>query len=158
MTTIFTIFIIIIIIIVHMYTHNSPPTHPHPHTLLPHMPRVVRKVPELLDEFTSRASSLLNDRHHGVLLTGVTLMIEICDMFPDVITEYRQHVPLLCKILKSLLMSGYAPEHDVGGLTDPFLQVKVCGMVAGGVVYMLGMVGLATAAHAHGCIMFAYNN
>ncbi len=102
-------------------TPTHPPTHPHPT-----ITRVVRKVPELLDEFTSRAASLLNDRHHGVLLTGVTLMIEICEMFPDVIAEYRQHVPLLCKILKSLLMSGYAPEHDVGGLTDPFLQVKVC--------------------------------
>jgi hypothetical protein len=34
-------------------------------------------------------------------------------------------VPQLCKILRSLLMSGFAPEHDVGGITDPFLQVKV---------------------------------
>ena len=37
----------------------------------------------------------------------------------------RRHVPQLCKILRSLLMAGYAPEHDVGGITDPFLQVKV---------------------------------
>lgn len=34
-------------------------------------------------------------------------------------------MPQLCKILRSLLMSGFAPEHDVGGITDPFLQVKV---------------------------------
>ena len=32
---------------------------------------------------------------------------------------------MLCKILRSLLMSGFMPEHDVGGITDPFLQVKV---------------------------------
>ncbi len=38
----------------------------------------------------------------------------------------RAQVPQLCKILRSLLMSGFAPEHDVGGITDPFLQVKVC--------------------------------
>ena len=37
----------------------------------------------------------------------------------------RRHVPQLCKILRSLLMAGYAPEHDVGGIADPFLQVKV---------------------------------
>lgn len=111
--------------------------------------RVVRKVPELLDEFTSRAASLLDDRHHGVLLTGVTLMIEICDMFPEVVADYRQHVPLLCKILKSLLMSGYAPEHDVGGITDPFLQVKVRqGMRHAATLPYLVPQGAAVAAAA----------
>ena len=36
-------------------------------------------------------------------------------------------VPLLCKILRSLLVNTYSEqthEHDVGGVTDPFLQVK----------------------------------
>lgn len=87
--------------------------------------RVLRKVPEAIESFTDRAASLLNDRHHGVLLAGVTLMLEICDLSPDTVAAYRKHVPLLCKILRSLLMSGFAPEHDVGGITDPFLQVKV---------------------------------
>jgi hypothetical protein len=41
-----------------------------------------------------------------------------------------RHVPQLCKILRSLLMAGYAPEHDVGGITDPFLQVKVSGNIS----------------------------
>ena len=34
-------------------------------------------------------------------------------------------VPALCKVQRGLLLSGFAPEHDVGGITDPFLQVKV---------------------------------
>ena len=41
---------------------------------------------------------------------------------------YRAQVPLLCKILRSLLVTPYneqTHEHDVGGVTDPFLQVKV---------------------------------
>lgn len=34
-------------------------------------------------------------------------------------------MPLLVKHLKSLVTTGYSPEHDVGGITDPFLQVKI---------------------------------
>lgn len=34
-------------------------------------------------------------------------------------------MPALVKILRKLLMAGYAPEYDVGGVTDPFLQSKI---------------------------------
>ncbi|KAA6427411.1 MAG: AP-1 complex subunit gamma-1 [Trebouxia sp. A1-2] len=87
--------------------------------------RVLRKVPEAIETFADKAAGLLTDRHHGVLLSGTTLMLEICEIEPNTIEQYRRHVPMLCKILRSLLMSGFAPEHDVGGITDPFLQVKV---------------------------------
>ena len=88
--------------------------------------RVLKKVPEAIETFADKAAGLLTDRHHGVLLSGTTLMLEICEIEPNTIEQYRRHVPMLCKILRSLLMSGFAPEHDVGGITDPFLQVKVC--------------------------------
>ncbi|DBA97265.1 TPA: hypothetical protein ACH3X1_015011 [Trebouxia sp. C0004] len=87
--------------------------------------RVLRKVPEAIETFADKAAGLLTDRHHGVLLSGTTLMLEICEIEPKTIEQYRRQVPMLCKILRSLLMSGFAPEHDVGGITDPFLQVKV---------------------------------
>lgn len=35
-----------------------------------------------------------------------------------------QHVSTLVKVLKNLIMSGYSPEHDVSGISDPFLQVS----------------------------------
>lgn len=34
-------------------------------------------------------------------------------------------VPTLVKLLKNLVMAGYSPEHDVCGVSDPFLQVKI---------------------------------
>ena len=140
-----------------------------------------------MEAFRELAPPLLNDRHHGVLLSGVTLSLQICLLEPSAIPEYRIHVcpglpavqscvvllaashhaahspggvwlqyqclsctppacsgalaamvfhrrlsavqvPLLCKVLRSLLVNTYnehTHEHDVGGVTDPFLQVKV---------------------------------
>lgn len=37
----------------------------------------------------------------------------------------QQAVPLLVRNLKSLVTTNYSPEHDVSGITDPFLQVKI---------------------------------
>lgn len=31
----------------------------------------------------------------------------------------------MVRILKNLIMAGYSPEHDVSGVSDPFLQVRV---------------------------------
>lgn len=87
--------------------------------------RVIQKVPESVEAFQDAAAKLLADRHHGVLLTGVTLMLEVCAVEPAAVEAYRRHVPSLCKVLRSLLMSGFAPEHDVSGITDPFLQIQV---------------------------------
>ncbi len=40
---------------------------------------------------------------------------------------------ILVKSLKNLLLSGYAPEYEIGGIKDPFLQVKI--------LELLGRVG-----------------
>jgi hypothetical protein len=39
--------------------------------------------------------------------------------------SFLQLVPQLVRILKNLIMSGYSPEHDVSGISDPFLQVRL---------------------------------
>ncbi|KAE8228888.1 hypothetical protein CF326_g6161 [Tilletia indica] len=87
--------------------------------------RIVRKVPDLLDHFADRTKQLLQDKNHGVLLCGVTLAIELCRMDEAILENYRKIVPLLVRHLKALVATGYSPEHDVSGITDPFLQVKV---------------------------------
>ncbi|KAG1816239.1 adaptin N terminal region-domain-containing protein [Suillus variegatus] len=87
--------------------------------------RVVKKVPDLADHFISKAKNLLTDRNHGVLLTAITLTTEMCQSTRSCLNEFRNAVPLLVRNLKALVTTGYSPEHDVSGITDPFLQVKV---------------------------------
>jgi AP-1 complex subunit gamma-1 len=55
--------------------------------------RIIKKVPDLLENFVSRAVNLLNERNHGVLLTGVTLLIEMCHSNPEFLTEVKKVRP-----------------------------------------------------------------
>lgn len=87
--------------------------------------RIIRKVPDLQEHFVEKTKLLLQDRNHGVLLCGITLVTDICKHDPEMVDEFRQYTPMLVRQLKALTSSGYAPEHDVTGITDPFLQVKI---------------------------------
>ncbi|KAI9453405.1 Adaptor protein complex AP-1 gamma subunit [Lactarius psammicola] len=87
--------------------------------------RVIKKVPDLSDHFIAKAKNLLADRNHGVLLTAITLVIDMVQADPRCLEEFRNAVPLLVRHLKSLVTTGYSPEHDVSGITDPFLQIKI---------------------------------
>uniref|UniRef100_A0A8C4ZYY7 Adaptor related protein complex 1 subunit gamma 1 n=1 Tax=Gadus morhua TaxID=8049 RepID=A0A8C4ZYY7_GADMO len=61
----------------------------------------------------------------SVLHTSVVLLTEMCERSPDMLSHFRKLVPQLVRILKNLIMSGYSPEHDVSGISDPFLQVRI---------------------------------
>ncbi|XP_026463858.1 AP-1 complex subunit gamma-1 isoform X2 [Ctenocephalides felis] len=87
--------------------------------------RVLRRVPELTEIFLPATRSLLSEKNHGVLITGVTLITEMCESSPDTLNHFKKIVPNLVRILKNLILSGYSPEHDVSGVSDPFLQVKI---------------------------------
>ncbi len=39
--------------------------------------RVVKKVPDLLEQFVDKAAELLNDRSQAVVLCGATLMLHV---------------------------------------------------------------------------------
>ncbi|XP_016377087.1 AP-1 complex subunit gamma-1 isoform X1 [Sinocyclocheilus rhinocerous] len=89
---------------------------------------VIRKVPELMEMFLPATKNLLSEKNHGVLHTSVVLLTEMCERSPDMLSHFRKNeklVPQLVRILKNLIMSGYSPEHDVSGISDPFLQVRI---------------------------------
>lgn len=87
--------------------------------------RIIRKVPDLQEHFIDKTKLLLQDRNHGVLLCGLTLITDLCIHDEELIDQFKQYTPVLIKQLKALTTAGYAPEHDVTGITDPFLQVKI---------------------------------
>merc|ERR1719245_2740418 len=87
--------------------------------------KIVKKVPELMEMYIPVTRSLLSEKNHGVLITGIVLMTEMSERSPDTLQHYKRVVPNLVRILKNLIMSGYSPEHDVSGISDPFLQIKI---------------------------------
>lgn len=94
--------------------------------------RICRKVPDLQEHFLEKVKALLSDRNHGVLLCGLTFATDLCEQAEEseedqgeVIEIFRPLAGGLVRTLKTLTSSGYTPEHDVSGITDPFLQVKI---------------------------------
>ncbi|XP_017886696.1 AP-1 complex subunit gamma-1 isoform X4 [Ceratina calcarata] len=87
--------------------------------------RIIRRVPELMEMFLPATRSLITEKNHGVLITGVTLITEMCENSVDTLNHFKKIVPNLVRILKNLILAGYSPEHDVSGVSDPFLQVKI---------------------------------
>lgn len=93
--------------------------------------RICRKVPDLQEHFLEKAATLLSDRNHGVLLCGLTLVTSLCEADEaeggeeGIVEKFKPLSGGLVRTLKGLASSGYAPEHDVTGITDPFLQVKI---------------------------------
>ncbi|KMT07292.1 hypothetical protein BVRB_6g149210 [Beta vulgaris subsp. vulgaris] len=88
--------------------------------------RIIKKVPDLAENFINPAASLLKEKHHGVLITGVQLCTDLCKISEDALEYFRKKcTDAVVKVLKDLVNSPYAPEYDVAGITDPFLHIRL---------------------------------
>ena len=87
--------------------------------------RLLKKEPDLTEHITDRIVPLLKDRNHGVLITTLQLLIDIFDVCPEQKDEFKKIVPSLVRLLRNFISMGFSPEHDVSGVTDPFMQVKL---------------------------------
>ena len=95
--------------------------------------RTIKNIPDTIEDFVEIIDELVKDSHQSVLMACVTFMNEICKVDQHTIKSFRRHVQILVKQLKNLLLSGYAPEYEIQGIKDPFLQVKI--------IELLGRVG-----------------
>ncbi|SCO94017.1 AP-1 complex subunit gamma, putative [Plasmodium malariae] len=89
--------------------------------------RILKKTNDIEELFIEKISNLLDDRNHGVLSAGVTLMLTLIEKNPQYKHILRVYTSKIVKILKSCVMSGYShgAEYDIYGINDPFLQVKI---------------------------------
>ncbi|XP_057641683.1 AP-1 complex subunit gamma-like 2 [Chionomys nivalis] len=86
---------------------------------------MIRKDPELSNIFLPPCAKLLRERHHGILLGTITLIMELCERSPAALRHFRKVVPQLVQILRTLVTTGYSTEHSISGVSDPFLQVQI---------------------------------
>ena len=99
--------------------------------------RTIKNIPDVIEDFHDVIKMCINDKHQSVVMATVTLCCDICKIDEEQLPWLRQFVQPLCKVLKNVTMSGYSPEYEIGGVKDPFLQVKI--------LEFLGKVGAGNA-------------
>ena len=87
--------------------------------------KVVRSCPELIETVQNNLGTIFEDKNHGVLLSGLALVEQVFKAEPKSIKKYKKYLSQMIKLLKNLISTSYAPEFDVNGITDPFLQVRI---------------------------------
>lgn len=56
--------------------------------------RIIKKVPDLAENFVNATAALLKEKHHGVLITGAHLCAEMCKVSTEA-HEYFRKVSLV---------------------------------------------------------------
>ncbi|CAJ1940067.1 unnamed protein product [Sphenostylis stenocarpa] len=110
--------------------------------------RIIKKVPDMAENFVDSTTALLREKHHGVLITGVQLCTDLCKISSKALEHVREgrgghfgcsgrvhsgRNSILCqkcteglvRVLKDLVSNPYSPEYDVAGFTDPFLHIRL---------------------------------
>ncbi|KAE9613398.1 putative adaptor protein complex AP-1, gamma subunit [Lupinus albus] len=88
--------------------------------------RIIKKVPDLAENFINPAIALLKEKHHGVLITGVQLCTDLCKISTEALELIRKkYTDGLVRTLRDVANSPYSPEYDIAGITDPFLHIRL---------------------------------
>ena len=71
--------------------------------------RILRKVPDLADNYIDPATTLLSDKHHGALISG-------CKTNTTALEHFRKvNIALLAKLFKTKIRRIYKATSCLGG-------------------------------------------
>ncbi|KAI5966704.1 APL4 [Candida pseudojiufengensis] len=84
--------------------------------------KLIEKEPDLSEFFLPKALDLINEKNPSVLL-GTLRLIQSLHSIGE--TSINSTIPKIVNHLKRISTSGYQPDYDVMGTTDPFLQVSL---------------------------------
>lgn len=87
--------------------------------------KLVEKDPDLGEVFMPRVTALLGDKTPLILLGVCRLVQSIYTHCPEFRPALVKSSSKLIAHLKRIITSGYMPDYDVSGVTDPFLQVSL---------------------------------
>lgn len=91
--------------------------------------KLIEKDPDLAEVFMPKINVLLSDKTPLVLLGTCRMILAIYDNCPDERVALIKFLPKLIAHLKRVISSGYMPDYDVNGITDPFLQVTLLSVM-----------------------------
>lgn len=87
--------------------------------------KLAEKDPDLCEVFLPRLTILINDKTPLVLLGSCKMVQSIYENSPESRPTLVKFVPKLISHLKRVITSGYMPDYDVTGISDPFLQASL---------------------------------
>lgn len=87
--------------------------------------KLIEKDPELAEIFLPKIPSLINEKQSSLLLGALRLIESLYLVSEESRPALLKTIPKIVANLKRTTTSGYQPDYDVTGTTDPFLQVAL---------------------------------
>ena len=92
--------------------------------------KIIRRCPELSDQFRPIVAAMLNHGYHSVVASGILIACEMLKIDPSLAEPWNQFVVPFTKILKTLFDTRPSQEFQFGIFNDPFLQVRILQILA----------------------------
>ena len=89
--------------------------------------RAVRKAPDHAEVFLEKMASCFQQQNHGFLMCALALVNECLqtEAGAPFLNQYRQQITTAVRLLKQLVLCSKVTDQDIGGIADPFLQIKL---------------------------------